>query len=437
MVVGPLPQFQQRRRSSASAAAAASSTGAQAIVVPSGMMTTAQQHKSSFSSISSLRNIYWYIILPIMIVISIFTVIDFSMTKQQYFSNSYYRNAPTNLIDEPTTATTTDDSITMNQHQKHVRKKNDWLPPKYRQRLVPSNTPIEQLKSKVRFPLEGKIQSYEHIIKQRASQALNEKRLTESMLKIIKTPKLVQEKQNRKRVNHNLILPSPKFTNSTTIVIVLSASYQYSKRQAIRETWGKNHNNIYFVIGHSNCQDPGTGNSGIDGSTDLFEYQDPSITIANKKKSTVIPECRLQQHAFIFQEQLQYHDIIEVPMEEHYQGLPDKVIYSYMWILQHIPHVEFIIKTDDDMFARVTSLEQYVESRYNPYKPIIIGQIIPRSEVSKEGKWAEPNYNEEYYPYWAQGSAGYIVTRPIIEYIATNEISLYRYQGEDVSLGIW
>jgi hypothetical protein len=37
---------------------------------------------------------------------------------------------------------------------------------------------------------------------------------------------------------------------------------------------------------------------------------------------------------------------------------------------------------------------------------------------------------------WAYGSAGYIVSRAVAEYIASRD-DLYYYQGEDAGLGIW
>lgn len=40
------------------------------------------------------------------------------------------------------------------------------------------------------------------------------------------------------------------------------------------------------------------------------------------------------------------------------------------------------------------------------------------------------------YPTWAYGSTGYNISHPVLDYI-TSEQSLYYYQGEVVSLGIW
>jgi hypothetical protein len=57
--------------------------------------------------------------------------------------------------------------------------------------------------------------------------------------------------------------------------------------------------------------------------------------------------------------------------------------------------------------------------------------------VNREGKWAELAYAKVYYPYWPQGSAGHVVSRATAKYISDYSESLHRYQGEDVSIGIW
>ena len=56
-----------------------------------------------------------------------------------------------------------------------------------------------------------------------------------------------------------------------------------------------------------------------------------------------------------------------------------------------------------------------------------------------EGKWKEVSqfkFRGEYPPF-PIGSAGHVVSRPIVEYVSKYQDSLFDYQGEDVSLGIW
>ena len=67
---------------------------------------------------------------------------------------------------------------------------------------------------------------------------------------------------------------------------------------------------------------------------------------------------------------------------------------------------------------------------------MVVGRIIERSAVAREGKWAELKYKPEYYPYWPQGSCGHVVSQAVARYLG-NRTDLVYYQGEDTSLGIW
>jgi hypothetical protein len=301
------------------------------------------------------------------------------------------------------------------------------------------------------LPLSVKIDRIEQVLMQRATDALTSLAspppTNNSTLRnpwhIHVQPRSDHDILIKRTLNHNLILPPPRIlftptattttsttnrTTSTAIILVLSAEYQFTKRQAIRETWAKGHDNVYFVIGHSNCQDI---NVNITTTTTMAAAGD-----------VVVPACRNVRHAFLHYEQEAFQDLIEVPMEEFYQGLPDKLIYSYQWTLQNFPqqqqqqNVQWIVKVDDDMFARVSSLEHYLD-RFNPNRAILIGKINDQAGVHKTGKWAELDYPHVRYPYWPQGSSGHVVSRATAAYIASHDTELFRYQGEDVSLGIW
>jgi hypothetical protein len=90
------------------------------------------------------------------------------------------------------------------------------------------------------------------------------------------------------------------------------------------------------------------------------------------------------------------------------------------------------------MFVRVGGLERYLE-KYNPNVPMLIGEIIHHSKVSRSGKWAEDfeSYPHDFYPLWPKGSAGHVCSRAAIKYFSDMSASLHRFQGEDTSIGIW
>ncbi|XP_058525358.1 UDP-GalNAc:beta-1,3-N-acetylgalactosaminyltransferase 2 isoform X3 [Ochotona princeps] len=56
--------------------------------------------------------------------------------------------------------------------------------------------------------------------------------------------------------------------------------------------------------------------------------------------------------------------------------------------------------------------------------------------VDRTGKWQELEYPSPAYPAFACGS-GYVISRDIVGWLASNAGWLKTYQGEDVSMGIW
>jgi hypothetical protein len=216
------------------------------------------------------------------------------------------------------------------------------------------------------------------------------------------------------------ILPPPNLTNnsSAVIILVISAQSNFDKRQAIRETWAYGHDNVYFVVGHSNCHhEEGASASKVDVVDDS-------------------DECQEKDHAFLLQEQLQFRDLIEIPIVEQYRQIPEKVVQAYHWSITHLPQTQWLVKVDDDSFVRVSTIEQYL-IKYNSRVPLLFGLIKPRSLVRRTGKNADVEYPHLHYPYWPQGSCGHIVSRATAQYITSNSPHLHRYQGEDVSIGIW
>ncbi|KAL3905175.1 MAG: hypothetical protein SGILL_009783 [Bacillariaceae sp.] len=223
----------------------------------------------------------------------------------------------------------------------------------------------------------------------------------------------------------------------------------FIKRQAIRETWAKDHSSkVLFVVAQSDCaefeHDLGpvaapslvTSNDNVGAKeTQPAAAAAASTTTSNATNSTP-SKCNEIDHNFLRLEQEKYEDLLEIPMKEKYTRLPEKLLQAYHWVLKNVPNVEWIVKSDDDMFVRVANLEQYLK-KYNSNIPMVIGEIIYHSQVSRGGKWAELEYPYEHYPFWPKGSAGHVMSRAAAKYLSDMSGSLHRYQGEDTSIGIW
>ena len=183
-----------------------------------------------------------------------------------------------------------------------------------------------------------------------------------------------------------------------------------------------------------------SNNNDTSTSTSANGTSSSNASYSNETTTTISLTCDQIDHNFLRLEQERYQDLLEIPMKEHYNRLPEKMIQSYNWVLNNdkglFPNVKWIAKADDDMFVNVQNLERYLR-KYNSDIPMIIGEIIYHSPVAKEGKWREDDYSKDFYPYWPKGSAGHVLSRAAAKYITETSESLHRYQGEDVNIGIW
>lgn len=213
-------------------------------------------------------------------------------------------------------------------------------------------------------------------------------------------------------------------TNQSTIVIVLSARTNFEARKAIRQSWAFGHNNVYFVIGGPPPISIETNNNH-----------------ANSTNSTTDADNTTQ---LLFQEQERFGDLLDCIHPDHYKSLPYKIHYAFQWISSRYSknQIKWVLKVDDDVVVRLHKLQNEILQPYNFNIPMVIGNIATGSYPHKSGKWAEdPHYKQETYPPWAFGSAGYVVSSPIVQYLGskpnTSNNNLYYYQGEDAGLGIW
>ena len=224
-------------------------------------------------------------------------------------------------------------------------------------------------------------------------------------------------------------LALPNATQSTVVVLVLSARNHFHRRQAIRDTWAKGHDNVYFVVGAAcpiplqarlntlKCQGRPAGANNIFGKRHIDYLQ--------------------QEHEQLIAENENYRDIIVAPSPESYISLPNKLKYGYDFVIRYCLQAQWIVKTDDDFYARVEALPGFLQE-LNASVPTVVGKILWWGDpVRRQGKNAEHDYKKKRYPNFPLGSYGHVVSRPIAEYVAMNKYHLFEYQGEDTSLGIW
>ena len=200
-------------------------------------------------------------------------------------------------------------------------------------------------------------------------------------------------------------LPSPKLTTThppSMVIICFSSRDNFQRRAVIRETWAKGHDNVYFILGG-----PVPGH-----------YKDMNM------------ENPLSTSSLLFLEQEKFGDIIDTIHPDTYKSLPYKLHFAMRWIMRNIETVDWIVKVDDDCLVRVNLLQFYVLRHMNPNHPMVIGTISVGARPHRSGKWAEdPHFRPNQYPPWAFGSAGYVVSRPVAQFVADNDHYYYQVRA--------
>lgn len=219
---------------------------------------------------------------------------------------------------------------------------------------------------------------------------------------------------------------SGKTPHDNLLVGVLSRR-EYD-RAAIRNTWGRGHDNVVFVLGaccrvHPSQRIPWTCRKKRDAER-IARYEHEQAAVCAEQDESISAEA--EKHG----------DIVFMAETDVYRHLPQKVKRFYSWGLENTEATWFL-KADSDFYVRLDSLMVYLAKGGAPSGPTVFGFITDGWGVPRKGKWAEKTYRKRKYPKFPLGSAGHIVDRTVALFVSNNSASLFDYQGEDVSMGIW
>lgn len=167
--------------------------------------------------------------------------------------------------------------------------------------------------------------------------------------------------------------------------------------------------------------------------------RDPSHSPSNHDKELRFKEwkqLKLEENMRLHNESQLFSDILFVPNTDVYRNLPSQLLEFYRWISKNITF-SFTLKTDDDCFVDVESILKAIhDHKFVTKSQLWWSRFRTNWLVDRVGKWAEPDYPGATYPSFACG-AGYVLSADLVHWLARNADSLKRYQGEDVSMGIW
>lgn len=137
----------------------------------------------------------------------------------------------------------------------------------------------------------------------------------------------------------------------------------------------------------------------------------------------------------LLEESLRFGDMVFVDVVDTYRTVPSKLLQFYKWAVRNADF-SLLLKTDDDCYVDVDAVLMKIDRKSLTRSNLWWGNFRQSWAVDRVGKWQELEYASPVYPAFACGS-GYVVSRDLVEWLASNSEKLKAYQGEDVSMGIW
>ncbi len=189
------------------------------------------------------------------------------------------------------------------------------------------------------------------------------------------------------------------------VMVPVSATQEgYTRRQAIRKTWGKNNffeqfnSRTIYLLGNTN-------NSG--------------------------------QQAQIEEENKQFHDIIQADFKDSYHNLTMKILMGMKWTITHCSLARYIIRANDDVFIDIMHLVKMLVTTFSKVTRTMLGVVL-KAPILRDsqlcGKWCvsvHDHPNMEQYPLFYQGSI-YITTFDILSDLYTTALTLNYFWIEDI-----
>ena len=175
-----------------------------------------------------------------------------------------------------------------------------------------------------------------------------------------------------------------KLPHTYLIIVILSAAENLEKREVIRKTWLSTdipYVKYVFVVGEKDLK------------YDIHTIEAEIIT---------------------------YHDILLLRnTSDSYDALTLKLLQSFVAV-NKLWDFKFLLKTDDDSYARVLNIVDELRTKYDHLKTLYWGFFDGSAHVKKAGKWKESNWFlcDRYLPYALGG--GYILSQRLVQFIVDN-----------------
>ena len=216
------------------------------------------------------------------------------------------------------------------------------------------------------------------------------------------------DSDKRSSVNKFVLKPNICGEKNVTLLICINMKRNgFNQRSVIRETWGS--------------------------YGELLNETVKLAFILGSPKAKENPKIQKQ----ILDEADRYHDIVQGKFIDDYHNVTLKVLSLLHWVNDMCSFVDYIIKTDDDVYVNIPLLISLLRntSQAHPGQNFMIGHSHKRVTVIKnpKSKWyAPPNeYNKTHYPTYL-GGFSYAMTRPTAISIKEAAYSTSFFWLEDV-----
>ncbi|XP_007890546.1 N-acetyllactosaminide beta-1,3-N-acetylglucosaminyltransferase 2 [Callorhinchus milii] len=203
--------------------------------------------------------------------------------------------------------------------------------------------------------------------------------------------------------NYPLMIDQPtKCQNKPTLLLAIkSLESHFDRRQAIRQSWGKettigNQTIVrVFLLGKASASDD------FPNLSNMLQF-----------------------------ESSQHKDILLWDYRDTFFNLTLKEIFFLKWVSKSCPDVHYIFKGDDDVFVNTVYMVDYLETLdKEKAKDLFVGDVITNAGPHREKKlkyYVPENVFEGMYPPYAGGGgflySGYLAKRL---YNATHQVTLY------------
>ncbi|XP_064616581.1 lactosylceramide 1,3-N-acetyl-beta-D-glucosaminyltransferase B-like [Liolophura sinensis] len=78
-----------------------------------------------------------------------------------------------------------------------------------------------------------------------------------------------------------------------------------------------------------------------------------------------------------------YGDILQLFIPDTYRNLPEKILLGFNWVMDSIPRIKYVVKSDDNVYFHLPSVFSVVR---NLSVDVIVGAYNPQSIVSRNIK---------------------------------------------------